>query len=914
MPRLVKPFVFWHRATQARVFLASLLLVFLSISQVSSLTQADDLYRLDFDPLYDLPLPPAWYDTEGFADTVDALLDQIANQTKTTVRVDLRLPVVDSYGFDEEQRAQWAEDQQATQQAILNSLPDGSYRRLTTRPVVNSINRVSNGSAEADTQAEDVVDHGISLLSDDPTTDPVGDSSLTLEVGEAALTALMVSNLVAKVQASAPETPLAGGLYHSLFIADDGSLWAWGENTYGQLGDGLNAAKNPSPKQILSGVAAVAGGHRHTLALKTDGSLWAWGNNQFGQLGDGTTKHSKTPKQILTGITAVASGGYHSLALKTDGSLWAWGYNFQGELGDGTTAEVNTTPKQILTGVAAVAAGDYHTLALKTDGTLWAWGENTYGQLGDGSTAEKNPSPKQILSGVTAVAGGHRHTLSLKTDGTLWAWGSNNFGQLGDGTTAPSYTPKQILSGFADVAAGGYYSLALKTDGNLWGWGSNAFGQLGDGSIAEKNTSPKQILSGVAAVAAGSYHALTRKTDGSLWGWGRNNYGQVGDETISENQLSPVELMDNINTVTITATDDLATEAGPTTGTFTFTRSGSIAAPLTVNFSIGGTATSGSDYQSLGSNVTFAAGSSTAFITVTPLQDSLVEAEETVILTLATGSGHIVGTPNSATVTLTSDQVTSYRVTATADTGGSISPADRMVNHGATTTFTVTPNSGYIINTVSGCGGSLSSRTYTTGAITAPCAVSATFNLIPPFNDVPASSWAYAYILAIRGAGITTGCDNNNYCPINLVARDQMAAFLIRAIEDDPQSNLCASGSPYNDVPSGVWYCSHVKRLVDRAITGGCGNGNYCPMNLVTREQMAAFIVRSVAGEPLQNYCGGVAPFKDVSPSSWSCGYIKKLVELGITQGCGNGNYCPGATVNREQMAAFLARAFLDMD
>ena len=192
--------------------------------------------------------------------------------------------------------------------------------------------------------------------------------------------------------------------------------------------------------------------------------------------------------------------------------------------------------------------------------------------------------------------------------------------------------------------------------------------------------------------------------------------------------------------------------------------------------------------------------------------------------------------------------------------------------------------------------------------------VTATFNVAPPFNDVPASSWAYGYIHAIRDAGITTGCGNNNYCPSNFVTRDQMAAFLVRAIEGDPQTDLCAAGSPFSDVAAGAWYCSHVKRLVEQGITAGCGKDQYCPGNMVTRDQMAAFIVRSVAGEPPQDYCGGVAPFNDVSASAWSCGYIKKLVELGITQGCGNGNYCPGANVNREQMAAFLARAFLDMD
>jgi hypothetical protein len=179
------------------------------------------------------------------------------------------------------------------------------------------------------------------------------------------------------------------------------------------------------------------------------------------------------------------------------------------------------------------------------------------------------------------------------------------------------------------------------------------------------------------------------------------------------------------------------------------------------------------------------------------------------------------------------------------------------------------------------------------------------------FNDVPSSSWAVSYINAIRAAGITQGCGNDNYCPKDPVTREQMAAFLVRAVEGDPAANYCGGVPPFNDVSAGAWSCGHIKRLVERQITLGCGGGNYCPNRKVTREQMAAFIVRAKEGDPAANYCGGVAPFVDVSPDSWSCGHIKRLVELGITQGFPGGEYRPYADVNREQMAAFLARAFL---
>ena len=182
------------------------------------------------------------------------------------------------------------------------------------------------------------------------------------------------------------------------------------------------------------------------------------------------------------------------------------------------------------------------------------------------------------------------------------------------------------------------------------------------------------------------------------------------------------------------------------------------------------------------------------------------------------------------------------------------------------------------------------------------------------FYDVIPNSWAAGYINAIRDAGITGGCGNGNYCPFGIVTRSQMAAFLIRAIECESAADLCGGIGPFYDVSPSAWYCSHVKRLVELTITGGCGNGNYCPEGVVNREQMAVFIVRALEGEPTTNYCAGVAPFMDVPSSAWSCRYIKRLAELNVTQGCGNGNYCPYDTVTREQMAAFLARAFLDMD
>ena len=298
--------------------------------------------------------------------------------------------------------------------------------------------------------------------------------------------------LISLGNASAAVTPkIAAGYSHFLAIKSDGTLWAWGNNRYGQLGDGTTVYRD-SPVQIgaENDWVEVAAGMDHTIAMKSDRTLWAWGRNNSGQLGDGTTTDKYTPVQIGTDYDwdAVAAGGWYTVALKRDGRLWAWGYNGSGQLGDGTTTSRHT-PVQVGTDNDwnVLEAGEYHTLALKKNGTLWAWGDNQYGQLGDG-TIQGKPSPVPIGTDHdwAAIAAGYYHTVALKTGGTLWAWGKNDYGQLGDGSTDDKHIPVSIGTDhdWAKISAGYYHSVALKTGGTLWTWGSNQDGQLGDGTIA----------------------------------------------------------------------------------------------------------------------------------------------------------------------------------------------------------------------------------------------------------------------------------------------------------------------------------------------------------------------------------------------------------------------------------------------
>ncbi len=364
--------------------------------------------------------------------------------------------------------------------------------------------------------------------------------------------------VIATSGTSLATTPqIAAGYSHTVALKSDGTVWAWGYNGYGQLGESpYTNTKRITPVQvnskILNSVIAVAAGSSHTIALKSDGTVWTWGYNSYGQLGDGTVADKYTPVQVssLSGVTAIAGGWFYTVALKSDGTVWAWGDNSSGQLGDGSTT-YRTTPVQVsgLSGVTAIAVGGgeygHHTVALKSDGTVWAWGWNYYGQLGDGTTTERyTPVPVSSLSGITTIAAGAYHTAALKSDGTAWAWGTNNSGELGDGTTTDRYSPVQVrgLSGITAIAPGGglngYHTVALKSDETVWTWGSN-FNE----ATRQWITTPVQVsgLSSVETIASGDRHAITLKSDGTIWAWGFNDYGQLGDGTTT-NSATPVQV------------------------------------------------------------------------------------------------------------------------------------------------------------------------------------------------------------------------------------------------------------------------------------------------------------------------------------------------------------------------------------
>jgi len=316
-----------------------------------------------------------------------------------------------------------------------------------------------------------------------------------------------------------------GAIKSSAAIKTDATLWTWGSPTNGQLGNGGSITVDmSSPIQIgaltdWSKVKGNDGTHSpFKIATKTDGTLWAWGDNRYGQLGDGTVVDRSSPVQIgaLTTWTGTFGLGLTAaLIIKADGTLWTWGKNDSGQLGLGNTI-YRSSPVQIgaLTSWAQCSASYVWAAAIRTDGTLWTWGSDTAGELGQNTVYVSRSSPTQVgaltdWNGHLSAgrAGGH----VVKQDGTLWGWGRGLRGRLGDGTTVNKSSPVQIgsLTDWSTVESKDFRSTAIKTDGTIWAWGKNNNGQLGDGTAINRS-SPVQIGSAYAftQVSTGSYHTL----------------------------------------------------------------------------------------------------------------------------------------------------------------------------------------------------------------------------------------------------------------------------------------------------------------------------------------------------------------------------------------------------------------------
>lgn len=345
----------------------------------------------------------------------------------------------------------------------------------------------------------------------------------------------------------------------SFVLQANGQLWRWG--SLGQSNSNSLAVST----LFMTNVVSFAASDSHVLAIKSDGTLWAWGLNDSGQLGDGTTINKSAPVQVSTGYVQVAAGYGFSLALQADGTLMGWGRNNLGQLGVGDIA-ATSTPLLVGHNFKQVSAGPLHALAIKTDNSLWAWGANTSGQLGVGNFTTPSKVPLLVGQGFTTASAsgvftnnlGYQpgldntqscsHSLAIKSDGSLWSWGHINcpfpttFILLPPAPTI-SNLPILIGNGFSKVSTGLNYSTGIKPDGSLWSWGMNTYGQLGSGN---SNTilQPANIGSGYKLVSAGSQHVIAVKTDNTVWVWGQHDGSKLGSgRTAGYSQTLPSQLL-----------------------------------------------------------------------------------------------------------------------------------------------------------------------------------------------------------------------------------------------------------------------------------------------------------------------------------------------------------------------------------
>jgi alpha-tubulin suppressor-like RCC1 family protein len=372
------------------------------------------------------------------------------------------------------------------------------------------------------------------------------------QIGDGTTTDRLEPAVVRDIAGTSLAERVAVGERHSCAVRDNGTVACWGDNSLGQLGDGTTTSRlipvtvgGQSRTTLLTQARAVAAGDRHTCAHLVN-SIRCWGDNSFGQLGDGTTTTRLTSVAAFTSpfTEALAVGDFHNCTLLGNRTVRCWGRNNAGQLGDGTTTN-RLTPVEVvgLTGIKAIVTGSEHSCALHGDGAVSCWGRNDRGQLGYTGPASLVPARIGGLANIVALAAGNLHTCGLTANGFAICWGANEFGQIGNGLVQASSLPTvaRVPDNAIAIAAGDFYSCALLRIGYVSCWGLNGVGQLGDGTTTNRPTPVNVLnpfsavtlpLSGSVQIALGARTSCARSAQGALLCWGSNSFGQIGNGTM----------------------------------------------------------------------------------------------------------------------------------------------------------------------------------------------------------------------------------------------------------------------------------------------------------------------------------------------------------------------------------------------
>jgi len=708
---------------------------------------------------------------------------------------------------------------------------------------------------------------------------------------------IILTLLASFVSVSGFSAPLVGAAPVPSFA------FAFGDNDSGQLGQGFTSDENYIPQQIgtFSNAIAVAGGQGFSLVLLADGTVRAFGENDFGQLGDGTLTQRTSPVTVvgLPGpVTAIAAGSDFSLFLLANGTVYAVGRNFNGQLGYGTNAD-SSTPVQVtgLPGAASLIAVGYDHAMAVVGGVVYSWGANSSGQLGVGTNTDRNTAAAVGgLTGVTAISGGYDHSLAI-SGGIVYSWGGNDAGQLGDGTYTARNVPTPAvgpsgsgtLANATAVAAGGDHSLVL-IGGQVYSFGENNHNKLGYDSDIYYVNIPQLVpnLSNIVAIAAGDDHSMAVRNDGALFTAGQNHNGQTG---IGSSDLDRVSSFTQVTTTggviaasggrdehsliivnPIAATTANSLNFGnATVGTNGAVQSVSLANTAgpdvtVVSVTLGGA--NPGDFSIVGNECAGAVLTRDQSCPVTVQFRPTAPGARTATLVF---DDNARGNPRSVTLTGTGVPITVAQFTVTASkTGNGTVSNEGVTSHasGSEASYTATPAAGQVF-----LGWTLDSKyvgyaSPLTFTVAADRTLVATFAARPTFGDIGGlSAQDQQAITFLAALGIVNPAGVNGsgqFQPANDVQRAQVAAFVARVF--DWQKEFHANNFPDKCDPQGqncvddeLW--NNVAALKDYGIVGGYSDAATCdsaqtttpcylPRDTVKRIQVVSVVARAFITAP----------------------------------------------------------------